>query len=787
MKKKLALLLAAVMVVGMVPMTAFAASTNRISKIVTGAEDDDIMSTNAPVLSIYDDDISEMTTGNPNGKIAFQLDLTNAEWNYYGKTGAEAVASDGKVTEHYTDATGADQTRNPYFIEGLDSVQVTRLSAKSIVVEGYLNGKATIDDKKGIKVNMLTNLTDEGDASVTINPLQSEVTSGTYKFATVADGDATVTVESKKDVSENGATLKNIVIRETTANAFGSEGTIKLKLSSDWSFKSKTWSEMLSVYPSGLTGAFKAPATADFGDEDLEIAYDFDALAATGVDVESLRNGTPIIITIAADVVYDDNEVEPGEICEMTVSGDDISKTTLEVATAVTYGVTWEAEDKTLPVFYSGSMDEDNDTLEVTMEETVKASWLNDRKTKIVFPEGIRVLGVDISDEDNTEAPNVPFTINDDGNELTFNSWTKVDTDTASVTFQFQLSIAPDFTGDITATLTGKGVDEEIDAVIGTVVAPVTVEATKTDAIIDYRHTAIGDITITEAEAGVLEKGKKFALEIENLEFDDDPTVEVVSGDLKLKDVEVNDKGQLVMTVDSESAKEPAVIKVTNCELYMERNIPAGEYALKLVAVDTLAQGKVDTTVASWDGTSYAGNTDKVTNDTIFQNAITSGVDNDKSPYFDKRSVTVLDGYVNVVTSGRDQGDNTFTTTLKVTIGATEMYANDKTIALDVPAYISNGYTMLPVRAVTEALSDSAIVRWDDPTHTVTITFGDRVINMVVGSSTMVINGVEVPMQAQCEITDSRAFIPLRDMGYALGLNDSKINWDDATKTATLN
>ena len=94
---------------------------------------------------------------------------------------------------------------------------------------------------------------------------------------------------------------------------------------------------------------------------------------------------------------------------------------------------------------------------------------------------------------------------------------------------------------------------------------------------------------------------------------------------------------------------------------------------------------------------------------------------------------------------------------------------------------------MLPVRAVTEALSDSAIVRWDDPTHTVTITFGDRVINMVVGSSTMVINGVEVPMQAQCEITDSRAFIPLRDLGYALGLNDSKINWDDATKTATLN
>ena len=58
---------------------------------------------------------------------------------------------------------------------------------------------------------------------------------------------------------------------------------------------------------------------------------------------------------------------------------------------------------------------------------------------------------------------------------------------------------------------------------------------------------------------------------------------------------------------------------------------------------------------------------------------------------------------------------------------------------------------------------------------------------MTVGSDVMQINGVDINMSTPCEITDSRAFIPLRDLGYALGLNDSKINWDDATKTATLN
>ena len=469
----------------------------------------------------------------------------------------------------------------------------------------------------------------------------------------------------------------------------------------------------------------------------------------------------------------------------MTVSGAGVDKTTLEVATAVTYGVKWEAEDKTLPVFYSGDMDEDKDTIKVHMEETVAASWLANRKTKIVFPDGVKVLGVEVSDKKHVTEPSKAFNINKDGNELTFNGWTADENDTAEMDLKFQLSIAPSFTGDITATLTGAGVDEEISAVIGTAVAPVTVEATSTDAIIDYRHTAIGDITITEAEAGVLGKGKTLGVKVEDLEFDDDPTVEVVSGDLKIDKVDV-DGGVINIKIKSESAKTPAVIKITNCELKMDRTIPAGSYALKLTATDKYKQDATDTIEKSWDGDSFNAKQD-TSKDAIFKNSVESGVDEENTPLFDSRNVTVVKDYVNVVTAGRDQDDSTFTTQLKVTIGGNEMYANDKAIALDVPAYISNGYTMLPVRAVTEALSGSAIVRWDDATKTVTITFGSRVINMTVGSNVMVINGVNVAMQAKCEITDSRAFIPLRDMGYALGLNDDKIAWDDATKTATLN
>ena len=435
-------------------------------------------------------------------------------------------------------------------------------------------------------------------------------------------------------------------------------------------------------------------------------------------------------------------------------------------------------------------MDEDKDTIKVHMEESVKNSWLSNRKTKIVFPDGVRVIGVEASDKKHIKGENL-FTINKDGNELTFKDWTPDADDTAEVDFKFQLSIAPSFTGDITATITGAGVDEDISAVVGTAVAPLTVEAVSTDAIIDYRHTAIGDITITEAEAGILGKGDTLGIKMEDLSFDDDPTVEVVSGDLKIDrvDVDGDDNNIIKIKIKSESAKTPAVIKITNCELKMDRTIPAGTYALKLTATSTYDKDATEKIAKSWTSggdTEFAVKRDD-SKDAIFKNSVKDGVDEDSTPLFDSRNVTVVKDYVNVVTAGRDQDDSTFTTTLKVTIGGNEMYANDKAIALDVPAYISNGYTMLPVRAVTEALSGSAIVRWDDPTKTVTITFGSRVINMTVGSNVMVINGVNVAMQAKCEITDSRAFIPLRDMGYALGLNDDKIAWDDATKTATLN
>ena len=61
MKKKLALLLSAAMVVSMIPATAFAVTTNTISRVVNGTVDTVLGdNTTAPVLALEDRSLEDL-------------------------------------------------------------------------------------------------------------------------------------------------------------------------------------------------------------------------------------------------------------------------------------------------------------------------------------------------------------------------------------------------------------------------------------------------------------------------------------------------------------------------------------------------------------------------------------------------------------------------------------------------------------------------------------------------------------------------------------------------------
>ena len=112
------------------------------------------------------------------------------------------------------------------------------------------------------------------------------------------------------------------------------------------------------------------------------------------------------------------------------------------------------------------------------------------------------------------------------------------------------------------------------------------------------------------------------------------------------------------------------------------------------------------------------------------------------------------------------------------------MAVGTETITLDAPAYInSDNYTMLPLRAVSEAFG--ATVGWDDASRTVTLMMGQRIVSMTIGSKTMYINGTPVAMNTAPEIVSERTFLPVRDLCNALGI--TKIDWNEASATVTLN
>jgi hypothetical protein len=146
------------------------------------------------------------------------------------------------------------------------------------------------------------------------------------------------------------------------------------------------------------------------------------------------------------------------------------------------------------------------------------------------------------------------------------------------------------------------------------------------------------------------------------------------------------------------------------------------------------------------------------------------------------RVVKALFGTVITPAPGETRATTTFT------IGSTDYTVVEAAEAvektMDVAPYIKSGRTYLPVRFVADALgvSDDNIL-WDPVTRKVTIFKGDRIAQMTIGSTTLLVNGVEMLMDVAPEITNGRTMLPVRWMTQALG---ASIDWNPETQEVTV-
>jgi len=112
------------------------------------------------------------------------------------------------------------------------------------------------------------------------------------------------------------------------------------------------------------------------------------------------------------------------------------------------------------------------------------------------------------------------------------------------------------------------------------------------------------------------------------------------------------------------------------------------------------------------------------------------------------------------------------------------VYATPKVIldnnylTFDVPPQIESGRTLVPLRAIFEALG--ATVEWDASTQTVTATKDGTTVKLQIGSKIAYKNGSPVPLDVPGKIHNGRTLVPLRFVSEAMG---ASVEWKADTQT----
>ena len=781
MKKFLSMVMAAAMVVSLVPATAFAASSD--------------FKATAKVVDAQNFADGELSAGEAIGGSELQLTLTTADTT----KGVDSLKFT-VTTDNVVDLVKDTHIKDDSVYVRYDGADVTD-EFKEITVDVTDDNEFefTVAEKNarqfergmviGIDLSkMVMDKTSKGKtATISVDSDDATVTNGDdLVFASVESKGIKASVKDTVDVAtEEVAEIKELKIEPAVGDTLGAvakNGTdIRLKLNSGFEF-----------VKSDLTlSTDKGKPVPDVAWDDDEVTFENIGDGITGAEWFKI-----------AGLNVEATSAKSGSTATIKVYVDGNDTVSVEVAKVVDYTVSMSVdEDEDVPVIYSGvsvdnkgiTDDSDHESLEVTIEESFAGAWNNSKDFTLSVPEGVYITDVvsptleesELNGYDDEKAWFEAAYEEGDYVDLTFKrrGWTETDPngngdaskDPAKLTFTLVLVADPNFEGDVTLKLTGDAVDEQ-EVTVAKFVKPYVVEAQQNDMQIDYRNTEIPtSVVVKEAEAGLWDKGTEFVLSLDKIDFDDEGkiTVDNKSGlevkDDEVKTTKVDGDDAVYFVVDSRSDDEAATVTISGLQLYMDRSLPAGAYDLEMVSHE-MNKPYEETVVLN-------GTKDKVDGK---NNRTIADINDDFVSY------TAKAGFVNIVTAGREDTDS-FTTKVVVPVGEKYVISGETKQEIPVPAYINaDGYTMLPLRAVSVALGiNSNNVLWDQATRTATVMYGSKIISMTYGQKVVYVNAAPIPASTSVEIKENRMFLGLRDLGNALGVTD--ITWDAATKTATLN
>ncbi len=799
MKRKIALLLAAVMTTAMLPMNASASSTNQVSKKETVQKDKAITPSKPVCLKIYPKDTVESDSTIilkvENGKFDVK------EWNkqcaedgitqdnfYYGKN--NQTATDQSVWEtawasykndmEYgakeeiaikTALAGAGVTgSNNYLPYYIDFKSKSTADVKLFpVLEAYTDNTS---NDLGVTAKVCYNIalpivaSDEGDVKVSIDSNSTSISGGgtyTVASATSSSGSTTTTIDSDDIKSfENKLSWddETLTIKEDVSGTFDyTKGKVKLKLNSGFEFSTNSYNgqTVYGVITPGTNSPDFTPIVLTSENLTKENQLEF---TLPTVFTGNTSKAAAIQIEKLAFVAKDDDK-NWGDV-NVTVSGGSLTTDTVKVATRADYGFYMKAVEEPTTIIagqtYLANDDLDADdfkTAELMFGETIADTWIQQRKLEFTVPEGVKILGFDIDDTDNVGGDSFldsgEYTsIVNDGRTLRIEALDGTNlidsTDESEFGVSLWISAAASFEGDVTVDVAGAGLaaDTLSPVTVATVKTPVTVETTATKANMGYQSMDTSDVVITETVAGALLEDENVAVALDSsygaseIGFADDDLELVVDGELEYKSFKIGN-GYFGQDIDNDGN-----VKTSHSSDY---------------AVD----GSIVFTV-------------------------------DSASYTEPSTVTVKN-----VKIGTTRAVPYGTYDLKI---GDEAVINNYTDDLDMDSKYPNikgGDSSVDDanRAFFDGAKDDGIYVKDYlsiATETGTL---DGKVEVTIGESKILMNGEEVEMEAAAYISNNSTMVPLRFVALAIGVDQesmadgtadesSKIMWDANSKTATI-
>jgi hypothetical protein len=106
---------------------------------------------------------------------------------------------------------------------------------------------------------------------------------------------------------------------------------------------------------------------------------------------------------------------------------------------------------------------------------------------------------------------------------------------------------------------------------------------------------------------------------------------------------------------------------------------------------------------------------------------------------------------------------------------------NGAVLLSDVPPQIINERTLVPFRAIFEAVN--AFVEWNGKNRIVTAALNETIVSLTIGETTAYVNGQAVELDVPPKIINGRTLVPLRFIAENSGF---QVYWNADTQTAEI-